>query len=58
VDVPADLAGALDAKPKARKAFDALSYSHQRAHVLAVEGAKKPETRVRRVERTVADLSG
>jgi hypothetical protein len=57
VEVPADLAAALAAKPKARKAFDALSYSHQRAHVLAVEGAKKPETRQRRVDRVVADLS-
>jgi Bacteriocin-protection, YdeI or OmpD-Associated/Domain of unknown function (DUF1905) len=57
VEVPADLAAALDADPRARQAFDALSYSHQRAHVLAVEGAKKPETRQRRVERAVADLS-
>jgi hypothetical protein len=57
VAVPDDLRVALDAKPKARRAFDALSYSHQRAHVLAVEGAKKPETRTRRIERVITDLS-
>ena len=57
VDVPADLAAALDRNPAARQAFDALSYSHQRQHVLAVEEAKKPETRQRRIEKAVADLS-
>jgi Bacteriocin-protection, YdeI or OmpD-Associated/Domain of unknown function (DUF1905) len=58
VDLPADLATALDQNPAARRAFDALSYSHQRQHVLAVEEAKKPETRQRRIEKAVADLSG
>jgi Bacteriocin-protection, YdeI or OmpD-Associated/Domain of unknown function (DUF1905) len=57
VDVPTDLAAALDQNPAARRAFDALSYSHQRQHVLAVEEAKKPETRQRRIDKTVADLS-
>lgn len=58
VEVPADLAAALDRVPAARQAFDALSYSNQRQHVLAVEGAKKAETRQRRIDKTVADLSG
>lgn len=53
VDVPADLAAALDADPAARRAFDALSYSHQRAHVESVEGAKAPETRQRRIDKVV-----
>jgi hypothetical protein len=57
VDVPADLAAALDQNPAARRAFDAMSYSHQRQHVLAVEEAKKPETRQRRIDKAVADLS-
>jgi hypothetical protein len=30
-----------------------LSYSHQREHVEAIEGAKKPETRTRRIEGAV-----
>ena len=42
VEVPADLAAALDAEPAALGAFDALSYSNQRRHVLALEGAKSP----------------
>jgi uncharacterized protein YdeI (YjbR/CyaY-like superfamily) len=31
-----------------------LSFSHQREHVDAIDEAKKPETRVRRIERAVA----
>src|SRR5580693_868193 len=48
VDVPGDLAAALAAQPDARTAFEALSYSNQRRHVLAVEQAKTAETRQRR----------
>ena len=55
VTVPDDLAAALDAAG-VRAAFDALSYSHQRAHVLPVEGAKAAETRARRVAKVVSDL--
>jgi len=56
VEVPADLAGALDAEPAARRRFDGLSYSAQRRHVLAVEGAKAEATRQRRVASAVATL--
>jgi hypothetical protein len=56
VEVPADLAAALDAEPVALGAFKALSYSNQRRHVLSVEGAKSPATRERRVAKTVAEL--
>lgn len=54
---PADLARALRATPSAWQRWQALSYSHQREHVEAIEGAKKPETRQRRIERTVQALS-
>lgn len=57
VTVPDDLAAALDAQPGSRARFDALSFSNQQRHVLAVEGAKAPETRARRVEKVVAALS-
>ena len=57
VEVPDDLAAALAARPAARAAFDALSYSNQRARVLAVEAAKSPGTRARRVAKTVSDLT-
>ncbi len=57
VEVPADLAAALDAEPAARARFDALSYSHRQRHVLAVEGAKAEATRQRRVASVVATLA-
>lgn len=57
VTVPADLAEALDLVPAARTFFDGLSYSRKRRYVLLVEGAKKPETRQRRVEDAVAKLA-
>jgi len=56
VEVPADLAAALDSDATARAAFDALSFSNQRAHVLAVEGAKTDETRQRRIAKVVETL--
>jgi len=56
VEVPADLAAALDATPGAREAFDRLSYSARKEHVRQVETAKAPETRDRRVARIVDGL--
>src|SRR3712207_3291978 len=56
VEVPTDLAAALDAEPAARRRLDPLSYSHQRRHVLAVEGAKAEATRQRRGASPVAPL--
>ena len=54
VDVPADLAAALDAEPAARSFFDGLSNSLQRFHVDNVNAAKAPETRQRRIDKAVA----
>jgi hypothetical protein len=56
VDVPPDLAAALDAEPEARVTFDALSYSNQSWHVLQVSGAKTDETRQRRIAKSVSAL--
>ena len=50
VVVPADLAKALG---KLRPAFDALAYTHRKEHVQAIEDAKKPETRRKRIEKAV-----
>jgi hypothetical protein len=58
VEVPADLAAALDAAPDAKRAFEALSYSNKRRITLAVEGAKAPETRQRRIDKSIAELRG
>jgi Bacteriocin-protection, YdeI or OmpD-Associated/Domain of unknown function (DUF1905) len=57
VDVPADLAAALDAAD-ARERFDALSYSVRKEHVRQVEDAKTPETRERRISKVLASVGG
>lgn len=56
VDVPADLQAALDADAVARATFDKLSYSNKSWHVLQVTGTKNPDTRARRVEKSIAAL--
>jgi hypothetical protein len=58
VTVPEDLAAALEAEPAAKQAFDKLSYSNRRLHVLSVQDAKTPETRQRRVEKVMTALRG
>lgn len=55
---PDDFARALDADPAARAAYDRLAYSHKREHVQAIESAKKPETRERRIEKALEMLRG
>ena len=57
VDLPDDLAAALDRAPAVRAAFTALSYSNQRQRAEAVAAAKQPETRARRIEKIIAELS-
>ena len=49
VEMPADLAKAFATHRAAAKRWDSLSYTHRREHVDAIVGAKKPETRARRV---------
>ena len=58
VDVPDDLAAALDATPGARDAWERLSPSHKKAHVTAIEGAKAAETRQRRIAKAIEALTG
>jgi hypothetical protein len=53
---PDDFAAALDAEPAARATFDGLSNSNKKWHVLNIEGAKSPETRLRRIAKSVEML--
>lgn len=53
VEVPADLAEALEGEPEAKRYFEGLSYSNKRRHILAIEGAKAAETRQRRIDKSV-----
>ncbi|MFI1582943.1 YdeI/OmpD-associated family protein [Embleya sp. NPDC020630] len=55
---PPDFAQALDDDPIARTAYDDLAYSHKREHVRAIETAKRPETRQRRIEKAITALRG
>lgn len=56
VEMPEDLTAALDADAAARATFDRLSYSNRSWHVLQVTGTKNPDTRARRIEKSVAAL--
>jgi bifunctional DNA-binding transcriptional regulator/antitoxin component of YhaV-PrlF toxin-antitoxin module len=53
VTVPDDLRAALATDDAARTAFEALPYSHRQRHVLAIEDAKTPETRARRIDKAL-----
>lgn len=55
---PEDFARDLDADPAARLAYDRLPDGRKREHVRAIESAKKPETRKRRIEKALAALHG
>ena len=57
VRVPPDLRAALTKSPAAREFFRTLSYSHQKEYVDWLTGAKRPETRIRRVRGMVEKLS-
>jgi uncharacterized protein YdeI (YjbR/CyaY-like superfamily) len=57
VEPPRDFVKALRATPPAWERWKELSYSHQREYVEALESAKKPETRTRRMAASVAAIA-
>jgi hypothetical protein len=54
---PQDFARALKANKDAQATWEKLSYTHQKEYAKAIEEAKKPETRARRIEKAIAQLS-
>jgi len=56
VEVPDDLAAALATDAEAQQFFEGLSYSNKRRIVLSINDAKTPETRQRRITRTIENL--
>jgi bacteriocin resistance YdeI/OmpD-like protein/uncharacterized protein DUF1905 len=56
VALPADFADALDGDPEAKRFFEGLSYSNKRRLVTPIEDAKAPETRSRRIAKTIEML--
>lgn len=57
VEVPGDLAAALDALPGARAFFDGLTASQRKAFVTPIEQAKAADTRARRVAKAAEALA-
>ena len=53
VETPADFARALKADKAAQAAWDKSSYTHRKEYVQAIEGAKKSETRARRIDKAI-----
>lgn len=56
--VPAELQARLDATPKLRAAFAALTPGRRKSHIFHVAGAKQTSTRVARVEKCVPMILG
>jgi hypothetical protein len=56
VEIPAELATALTARPEVGRAFEALSPSNKKRHVVSVTSAKTDETRARRVAKVIEEL--
>jgi uncharacterized protein YdeI (YjbR/CyaY-like superfamily) len=57
ITVPEDLERALDANPTARAAFAALDSQNRYLILYRVHGAKRPETRARRIAQFVEQLA-
>ncbi len=57
IEVPPDLAAALAAEPDAQAMFDTLSSQNRYAVLYRVTGAKRADTRARRIEQFVAMLA-
>jgi bifunctional DNA-binding transcriptional regulator/antitoxin component of YhaV-PrlF toxin-antitoxin module len=51
-----DLAEALKENFDAGAVWEKLSYTHKKEFVAAIEDAKKPETRTRRMQKTIEEL--
>jgi uncharacterized protein YdeI (YjbR/CyaY-like superfamily) len=57
IEVPSDLAASLAAHPAAQESFDNLSRANRYAVLYRIETAKRPGTRIQRIERLVEMLA-
>ncbi|WP_339317492.1 YdeI/OmpD-associated family protein [Paenibacillus sp. FSL R10-2734] len=57
VEAPEDFLDALSAHEQAEAYFNSLAYSYQKEYVAWIEGAKRPETRASRIEKSVSKLA-
>jgi GGDEF domain-containing protein len=56
IEPPEDLLAALNENPAAKVNWEKLSYTHKKEFVVVIEEAKKPETRRRRISKTIEEL--
>ena len=56
VTVPPDFSRALTREPAAKRFFEGLNFSSKQRIVIAIEAAKTPETRERRIAKAVSSL--
>jgi hypothetical protein len=56
VEVPAYLKKIIDRDPKARESWSKLSFTYRKEYVQEIEGAKKKETREKRIARMMDAL--
>jgi len=56
LEIPVELSAALAAHPAAHAAFDRLSFTDRKEIATSVAGAKRPETRERRLAAAMARL--
>jgi regulator of protease activity HflC (stomatin/prohibitin superfamily) len=57
VEPPPELSAAFKKNGAAQERWEKLSFTHKKEHAQAILEAKKPETRARRVEKTLAMLA-
>jgi hypothetical protein len=57
ISIPADFAAALARDARAKRTFEAMSYSNKRRLLIPIEDIKSPEARERRIAKAVAMLS-
>ena len=56
IELTADLALALSENSAANEAWNKLSFTHKKEYVRALEESKRPETRARRLQKTIEAL--
>ncbi len=56
IDVPAELKNSFKTEKEAKAFFDKLSYTHQREYVMWINEAKREETRLNRIVKTIQML--
>ena len=53
LEIPEDLIWALDDNQQAKAKFDKFAPSHRKAYIEWIEGARKAETRQRRIQQAI-----